>query len=151
MRETMRDLGLFLVRLMPAVVMIYHGAQKLFGWFGGSGMTGENGFIAGVTAMNFPLPTVAAWSAACTEFVGGIFLLLGILPRLASILLALTMFIAAIYVKLIFADAGFDSRNSGAEYPMVLAFVFLGLVFTGAGRWTLQHALLGRKAKPDAD
>lgn len=150
MPETVRDLGLFLIRLMPSVVMIYHGGQKLLGVFDGSGMTGDDGFIASVSAMGFPIPVVSAYAAACTEFFGGLCLLLGILPRLVAIPLAVNMFVAAIYVKLIVAGAGFDSRNQGAEFPLTLAFIFMGLVFTGAGRWTVQYAVLGRKSRRNA-
>jgi uncharacterized membrane protein YphA (DoxX/SURF4 family) len=72
-QPVLADVGLLLIRLMLAVVFIYHGAQKLFGAFDGPGM--EN-FTASLEKMNMPMPAVGAWAAALAEFVGGIFLCL---------------------------------------------------------------------------
>ena len=63
------DIGLFLIRAVLAVVFIYHGSQKLFGWFGGHGIGGTAGWME---SMGIPYPMLSAVLAGGTEFFGGI-------------------------------------------------------------------------------
>jgi putative oxidoreductase len=108
-QTVLADVGLLLIRLMLAVVFIYHGAQKLFGAFEGPGI--EN-FTASLEKMNMPMPAVGAWAAALAEFVGGILLVLGSGMRLVIPFTAFTMLVGAFKVH---GDA-FSIQNGGMEY-----------------------------------
>ena len=130
------DLGLLVIRLVLAAVFIFHGAQKLFGAFGGPGM---NGFIDSITALKIPVPQVSAWISALTEFVGGIIMVVGTGARIAAIFLCINMIVAIVKVH----NTAF-SGPGGMEYPLTLACVFLGIALIGPGRITLDRLLSGR-------
>lgn len=127
--ESLRDFGLLILRLMLAVVFVFHGAQKLFGWFDGYGLTNT---AKAFESMNFPLPMASAIAAGSAEFFGAIFLALGLFFRPAALVMAFTMFVAS-YVHL---PAGFAAPK-GLEYPLTLAIALLTLAFTGSGRFAL--------------
>lgn len=129
----MADVGLLIMRLMLASVFIFHGSQKVFGAFGGSGI-GE--FTAFLSALEVPMPVVSAWLAALAELVGGLALLTGVAMRLLSVPLAATMLVAAFKVH-----SGFDIQSGGMEYPLTLAVMVIGLALIGPGRLTVTHAL----------
>lgn len=141
LQKMMTDAGLLGIRLMLGVVFTYHGAQKLFGLFGGHGIEGFAGFLA---SLGMPLPTLNAYMAAGTEFLGGLLLIIGVGSRLASIPLTFTMLVAAFMV-----GDGFDALNGGMEYPLTLAVVAAGLGLIGPGRLTLSQAATSlRRTKP---
>lgn len=123
------DLGLFLIRAMIGVVFVYHGAQKLFGLFGGYGIEGTAGFMESI---GIPFPTVSATLAGATEFFGGLALIAGVFQRQLAVPLAFTMLVASFT-----AHSGFGAANGGMEYPLTLAIVSAGLALTGAGRYRL--------------
>lgn len=131
--RTTNDIGLLLIRFLPAVVFVFHGSQKLFGWFGGYGIAGTAEWM---TSIGIPFGTLNAVLAGSTEFFGGLLLLAGIGVRWISIPMVFTMFVAIITVH-----SGFDARAGGMEYPLTLAFVLAGLGFTGPGGWTLPVAV----------
>lgn len=135
---TSQDIGLLLIRAIIAVVFVYHGAQKLFGLFGGHGISGTAGFMG---QMGFPLPTASAVAAGSAEFFGGLALLTGFAMRLLAVPLAFTMYVAAFAVH---GDA-FALQNHGMEYALTLAVVVTGLAFTGPGGLTVT-SLVGRSA-----
>jgi putative oxidoreductase len=128
----LRDVGLLLLRLILAVVFVYHGSQKLFGWFGGYGLTKTADAFG---SMNFPLPMASAIAAASAEFFGAILLALGLFFRPAALVMAFTMFVAS-YVHLVIMNGGFQAPK-GMEYPLTLAIALLALAFTGPGRIAL--------------
>lgn len=136
---TAADVGLFLIRAMIAVVFLYHGSQKLFGLFGGHGISGTAGFMG---KMGFPLPTASAVAAGSAEFFGGLALLTGVAARLLAIPLAFTMYVAAFAVH----GDSFALQSSGMEYALTLAVVVTGLALTGPGRLTLAGYLPLRRA-----
>ncbi|MBL0920603.1 MAG: DoxX family protein [Phycisphaerales bacterium] len=140
LQSKLHDVGLLLIRVLPGVVFAYHGAQKVFGAFGGSGMEGFIGFLS---SMNVPMPVVSAWAAALTEFLGGVALILGLGVRLVGWPLMFTMLVAAFMVH----GKAFSAQNNGMEYPLTLAFVAAGLALTGAGRISLDALLRPRKSK----
>jgi len=133
------DIGLLIIRLMLAVVFLFHGSQKLFGAFGGSGLEAFKTMLEG---MNVPAPAVSAWAAALAEFVGGLVLIAGTGLRVMGIFLAATMLVAFFKAH----GAVFPAQNGGGEYPLTLGTVVLGLVFTGPGHLTL-GMLLGSDRK----
>jgi putative oxidoreductase len=130
------DLGLLIIRLMFGVVGVYHGSQKLFGAWGGVGIDGFSGYLA---SMKVPAPTLSAWLAALAEFAGGILIAVGLLPRLAAIPLAITMLVAFGMTH----HFSFDMKSGGSDYPLALAMVAIGLMFTGGGKYSLAPAIVG--------
>ena len=123
------DLGLLAMRLMAGTVFFFHGAQKVFGIFGGYGLEGTSGYME---SLGIPFPYASALLAGGAELVGGLALVLGVGQRLLSIPLAFTMFVAAFS-----AHSGFAAASGGMEYPLLLAFVAAGLGLTGPGRFAL--------------
>ena len=87
----MLDIGLFIIRLIIGVLFIGHGAQKLFGWFGGHGLKGTAGWLE---SMNMKPAMLMAVMAGLSELVGGILFVLGLLTPLAGLLIAGTMVVA---------------------------------------------------------
>lgn len=122
---TATDLGLLVLRLALAAVFIAHGGQKMFGWFGGKGLEAT---IAGMAQGGIPAPL--AFMAAFTEFFGGLAVLVGLLSRLASLGLLITMLVAVFRVHL---KGGFFLPE-GYEYALTLGAIALTLVLTGPGR-----------------
>jgi putative oxidoreductase len=129
--------------LALATVFISHGAQKMFGWFGGPGLEAT---IAGMGKMGIPAPL--AFLAAFTELFGGLAVLTGLLSRLASLGLFITMLVALFGAHL---KSGFF-LPAGFEYTFTLAAVALTLILTGPGRIAiadLEGRLLRRRDKWD--
>ena len=116
---------------MLALVFSFHGAQRLFGLFGGYGLEGTAQWMRSV---GIPLPMLSASLAGGTELLGGLPLLLGLFHRSAALLLAFTMLVAA------WTHTGFSAASGGMEYPLTLALVSLGLALTGPGRYSLRAA-----------
>ena len=124
------DTGLLLIRAVLAAVFVYHGSQKLFGWFGGYGIAGTAGWMASV---GIPFPTLSTVLAASAEFFGGIILLLGTGTRLAAIPMAFTMLVAILTAH----RTGFNAATGGMEYALTLGVVLVGLALIGPGRLTV--------------
>lgn len=120
------------LRLVIAAVFIVHGAQKLFGYID---------FVGMLTSMNFPLPVLFAWLVALTEFFGGIFVLLGLLTRWASLGLSVVMLVAIFTVHL---KNGFFNPM-GVEFPLTMLGGTLALFLGGAGNLSVDNNLLKKK------
>jgi putative oxidoreductase len=125
--------GPFFLRVAVGVVFIMHGAQKLFGAFGGPGLKGFSGMIGGMG-----LRPAMAWATAVAliEFAGGIFLVLGFMTRLSALLIAVVMAVAVIFVHL---PNGFFVNDNGIEFPLVLFAACLCLLLTGGGRAAMRE------------
>ena len=127
---TRQDLGLLAMRLMAGTVFVFHGAQKLFGWFGGYGLDGTAGFME---QLGLPLPFLSALLAGLAEFVGGLALISGLGVRLSAAPLAFTMLVGAFV-----AHDGFSIQSGGMEYALTLAVFAAGLGLTGPGSLVLR-------------
>ena len=130
-QSRLTDAGLLLIRLILAAVFIYHGGQKLFGWFDGFGLHATAGFLAG---LYIPYPLVAAILSGSTEFFGGVILLVGTGTRLAAVPMAFNMAVACLTVHL---HKGFGAQAGGMEYPLTLGVVLVAMILLGPGRITL--------------
>ncbi len=128
------DVGLAILRLVIGAVFIAHGAQKLF-VFGLGGVTGA------FTQMGIPLPAVTGPLVALVEFFGGIALVVGLLTRLAALGLAINMLGAILLVKL---GSGFFAPK-GLEFELTLLAGALALALTGAGDFSIDHAIATRR------
>jgi putative oxidoreductase len=128
------------LRLAAGVIFAAHGAQKLFGWFGGYGLEGTGQWMASVGLSPGYLMALLAGSA---EFFGGLALLLGLLVRPAAAVLAVTMLVAIVRVHL---DKGLFISNNGYEYGLALLVVSLSLAISGAGRASVDAVLQRSRA-----
>ncbi|WP_019638742.1 DoxX family protein [Paenibacillus fonticola] len=131
----MLDLGLLLIRLIVGILFIGHGAQKLFGMFGGYGPKGTGGWMESIGIKPGVLMAVLA---GLMEFVGGLLFTFGFLMPLAAALIALAM-LGAI-VKVHFKNGLWVTAN-GYEYPLVLLVVAIAMALTGAGDFSLDALL----------
>lgn len=123
------------VRIPVGIIFLAHGAQKLFGWFGGYGLAGTAGWM---DSIGLHPGTLLALLAGGAEFFGGLALLLGLLVRPASAVLAFTMLVAIFSVHL---SKGLFLTNGGFEYALALLAVVVALFISGAGRLSLDRAL----------
>src|ERR1700682_948015 len=125
------DLGLLILRLAIGGTVAAHGAQKLFGWFGGGGIRGTGAFFEKI---GFRPGHVHASLAGLAEFVGGLLLALGFLTAAGSALVVSVMLTAVISVHL---PNGFFVTKGGFEYNLALAALAVALAFTGPGAYSL--------------
>ncbi|MDX6412189.1 MAG: putative oxidoreductase [Gaiellaceae bacterium] len=128
------SLGLLLLRLVVGATMFSHGAQKLFGWFGGGGPQGTAGFMG---QLGFRAPLVMAISAGLGE-VGGLAFAAGFVTPLAALGIAVVMINA---ITLVHWSKGFFNGNGGIEFPLTLLTVAVAVAATGPGRFSVDHAL----------
>ncbi len=130
------DMGLLVIRIALGLGYIFvHGRPKLFA---GPELWAKVGSAVGYLGINF-LFTVWGLLAACTEFFGGILILLGLFFRPAGVFIVITMLVAA--------NRGFVTGGglNSIAYPLELGITVLGLLFTGPGKYSLDYRLYGRK------
>ena len=122
-----REYGPFALRIALGLVMMGHGSQKLFGAFGGGGLSQTAGFFDQIGIV----PGIF-WAAvvAVVETFGGLLVFVGLLTRIAGLLIAVTMFVAMAWVHL---PNGFFLSNRGIEFTLVLFAMALALVLMGPG------------------
>ncbi len=124
-REWSRNLGLFILRILFGMGIAYHGFSKM-------GAMPE--FIEGVAQLGFPVPTLFAWAAVLSEFLGGIMVAAGIFTRIGAFSVGATMFVAA-FVR--HAEDPFSQKEKALAYLVVAVFIILA----GAGRYSLDRVL----------
>ena len=129
------------LRIGAGVIFAAHGAQKLFGWFGGYGLEGTADWMASIGLEPGLLMAAMAGSA---EFFGGLLLISGLLVRPAALMLASTMAVAIVTVHL---QNGLFISNNGVEFALALLAVSVGLVFRGAGSLSADRWLQTQLAK----
>lgn len=125
------DLGLLILRLVIGLSFMAHGAQKLFGWFGGYGPKGTGGWME---SMGIKPGVAAAVMAGLMELVGGLLLAAGFLTVLGAALITLTMLGAIVKVH---GKNGYWSTANGYEYNLLLIAAAVALALTGAGTYSL--------------
>jgi putative oxidoreductase len=136
---TTLSLGLLAVRLVFGLVMAAHGAQKLFGWFGGYGLAGTGGFME---SLGFRPGRFFAASAGFTEFAGGLLLALGLLGPVGPALMVSVMLVA---IGSVHWAHGLWAAANGIEMPLLYAIGGVALALTGPGQYSLD-AVLGQGA-----
>lgn len=123
--DKLTNVGPLVVRLITAFVMIPAGYAKV-----GDGGAKFAGFVAKI---GFPAPTISAWMAILAELVGGIFLALGLFTRWSAIFVAFTMAVAV-----------YATRNDNYSLALVLMFTSISLIFSGAGKFSLDELIFRR-------
>jgi putative oxidoreductase len=126
-RSSARPYGLALLRLAIGTVFSVHGAQKLFGAWGGGGLPGTQAYFS---QLGLEPAYALAVAAGVVEFGGGLLLVLGAFTALTSALLAVEMVVAVWQVHL--ANGFFVSAN-GYEYNLTLIAALLCLMLSGPG------------------
>jgi putative oxidoreductase len=124
-----------LLRFVMGLILVPHGCQKLFGWFGGGGF---DKYAEAFDKMGWHPAVFWVALVALTESAGGLMLTFGFLTRFAA---------AAIFIFMLNAmwatghRGGFFWPQGGLEYPLLIAIVALVFLIRGGGRLSLDHAL----------
>ena len=127
-----------LLRAAAGAFLIPHGAQKLFGWFGGGGLAGTGQFFE--TQLGYSDGWLAALAAGSIEVFGGVLLALGLFTRPVAMVVAVFLAIAASA----HLGAGFFWDAGGWEYPVLWTLVVLHFAVRGGGRYSLDR-VIGRE------
>ena len=133
------DVGLLLGRLVFGLLMAAHGAQKLFGWFGGYGLAGTSGFFE---TLGFRPGRFYAAAASGGEIVSGLLVALGFLGPIGPALMVSVMIVAAVSVHL---KNGVFAQNGGIELTLLYGIASVVYALSGFGRFSLD-ALSGSTA-----
>lgn len=120
-------LAALVLRVPVGFILAAHGAQKLFGWFGGYGLEGTAQWMASI---GFEPGLLMALLAGGAEFFGGLALIVGLLVRPAAALAAFTMLVAMTQ----HIDNGLFLSNNGYEFALALLAATVALTLQGAGK-----------------
>ena len=131
------DTGLLLIRVVIGLMVASHGAQKLFGVWGGYGMAGTAGFLE---TLGFRPGRPYTWLLALAEFAGGIAFAAGFLTPFAAAAVGGVMIAAIAFVHW---SKGFFAQNGGYEFALALAAAAFGVAFTGPGQASLDNRWTG--------
>lgn len=129
------DAGLLLARVVIGLLLAAHGAQKLFGWFGGYGLAGTGSFFE---SLGFRPGRFFAAAAGFTELTGGLLLALGLLGPLGPAMIIAVMIVAMATVHW---QHGLFSQNNGIELPLVDSVAVAAIALAGNGAYSLDAAL----------
>src|SRR5262245_32869755 len=129
------DAGLLLARMVIGLLFAAHGAQKLFGWFGGHGLAGTGGFFE---SLGFRPGRFFAAAAGFTELTGGLLLAFGLLGPLGPAMIIAVMIAAMATVHW---QHGVFSQNGGIELPLVYSVTVAAIALVGNGAYSLDAAL----------
>jgi putative oxidoreductase len=129
------NLALLVLRVVVGALFVGHGAQKLFGWFGGHGPDGTAAFFE---STGMTRGRQLALIAGLSELIGGLLFALGLATPLAAALLSAVM-LAAIWQ--VHRGNGLWITENGFEYNLVLLAVLFAVTAAGAGEWSLDGVL----------
>lgn len=133
--ETDNSLAGLALRVPAGIIFMAHGAQKLFGSFGGYGLEGTGQWMASIGLEPGFLMALGAGSA---EFFGGLAILFGVLTRPAAAVLAFTMIVAIFAVHI---NNGLFMSNNGYEFGLSLLAISVALLIRGGGALSMDHVL----------
>jgi putative oxidoreductase len=133
--QVMVALGLLILRLVIGLTLAAHGAQKVFGWWGGPGMAA---WIGGMKRMRIRPAFAWGWMSALAELVGGIGLAAGILTPLPSLAITAAMLVA---ITLVHWPNGFWNAKRGYEFNLAIIAAVIALALTGPGAYSLDSWL----------
>lgn len=137
--KTNNDVALTILRLVLGIVFFAHGAQKVFGWFGGYGFAATLQFMGGLG-----IPKAMAVLAIAAEFGGSILLILGALTRLGALGIISIMLgaMATVHLKVgFFMNWAGDQKGEGYEYHLLALVIALALLIRGGGAYSVDGAL----------
>ena len=126
-----------LIRATAGLLLVPHGAQKLFGWFGGHGLEGTAGWLESI---GFAPGMVFALLIGSLEFFGGLMLALGLLTRPV----AAAVFVFMVQAFFVHLPAGYAWNEGGFEMPLFWGLVVLAVLIRGGGHYSVDR-LIGRE------
>jgi putative oxidoreductase len=126
--------GLLLLRVVAGATIFAHGAQKLFGWFGGSGIRGTAGFLEKLGYR----PALALAVLAGVAESSGLLFAAGFVTPLAAAAMTIVMLNA---IAVVHWSKGFFNGNGGLEFPLQLATIAVAVTAIGPGRLSVDRAL----------
>jgi putative oxidoreductase len=127
------SIGLLLIRLVVGLTFMGHGAQKLFGSFGGHGLKGTAGWLESIGVKPGVL---MAFLAGAGELVGGALFAAGLLTSIGAALIVITMLVAIFTVH---RKNGYWVTQNGFEYNLILIAVAIGVALIGPGAYALMQ------------
>ncbi|NBA97318.1 DoxX family protein [Pseudomonas sp. R5(2019)] len=133
--STRAGFGLTVLRIPVGIIFVAHGAQKLFGLFGGHGLAGTAQWMESIGLA--PGTLMAAMSGGA-EFFGGLALIIGLLVRPAAVALAATLLVAIFAVHI---NNGLFMANNGYEFALALLGGTIAVLFEGAGKLSVDAAI----------
>lgn len=132
------DLGLFVLRLVVGYTFIYHGLQKLTGWFHGPGLDGTKQMME---TGGWDYPSLSTALVIAGELGGGILLVLGLATPLAAGAVLATILTAWMWKQGMIAGFQYNAGTpTGVELDTILAGAALAIILTGPGRWSFDRA-----------
>jgi putative oxidoreductase len=137
--QTADSWSLLILRVMLGIVMFPHGAQKLFGWFGGHGFSASMGFFTD----KMHIPAFFALLAIIAESLGSMGLMIGFLTRLAAFGILCNMVVAVLMVHWphgFFMNWGGKQAGEGFEYHLLAIAICIALLISGGGKWSVDRA-----------
>jgi putative oxidoreductase len=140
--STSNDYTLTIVRLVLGLTFFMHGAQKMLGWFGGSGFHGTMGFFT----QQLGIPAPLAFLAICAEFFGGLGLLVGLLSRIAALGIIVNMLVAIAtvhHVNGFFMNWTGQQKGEGFEYHLLAIALAIVVLIKGSGAISIDRAIAG--------
>ena len=129
------NIGFLVLRVVFGLVMAGHGAQKLFGWFGGYGIAGTGGYLE---SLGFRPGKLFAAAAGATEFIGGLLIAVGLFGPVGPALMVSTMIVAAVSVHW---GKGLFAMSNGIELPLLYAAAGVALALTGFGALSIDSLI----------
>lgn len=131
----MVNLALLVLRLVFGLTVAAHGAQKLFGWFGGPGITGFSSWL-----QSLGIKPAKQWAvvASLAEFAGGLLVALGLVTPIAALAVCGSMLVAILVVH---AGKGFFVQNGGYEFPLAILAAMVAISIAGPGVFSLDQLL----------
>lgn len=133
-----------ILRLVLGTVVFAHGAQKLFGWFGGYGFSGTMTFFTDTMG----LPWIVAFLVILLESIGALLLIAGCATRIvggAYILLAIGIVLTSHASNGFFMNWFGNQSGEGYEYFLLWIAMSLALLLSGGGKWSVDRLLLKKR------
>ena len=128
--------GLSIIRILVGIIFMAHGAQKLFGLFGGGGLAGTAQFME---SLGLAPGLLMALLSGGAEFFGGLALVIGLLVRPAALALTVTLIVAIFSVHI---GYGLFMANNGYEFALALMAGTLAVLVEGAGKLSLDRLIV---------
>jgi len=142
--KTENDAAALVLRLGLGIVMFPHGAQKVLGWFGGSGLAGTWGYMTG----QMHIPAIFAALAITAEFAGSLGLIVGLLGRVAAFGIGVEMAVAAFLgghvANGFFMNWSGHQAGEGFEYHILVVVIALAVMIKGSGALSLDRLVSSR-------
>lgn len=130
----LRDLGFLIARVLVGLLIAAHGAQKLFGWFGGHGLQATGDFFS---QLGFRPARSFAIAATLSELTSGLLIALGLFGPVGPAIMLAVMVVAAISVHW---RNGLFAATNGIELPLLYSIAAVRFAMTGPGEYSLDAA-----------